>query len=215
MLLACDSAPEANAPEAAASDKRSQTQHTDLAPNSATMPQDAEQEPAEEEAPRDASPKSGQDEKARRLEEKTARDNEDSNTPKGKLPANRKSASGGVAGGVGTSLEGQVDELASFESELIRIEGQMRRAGVPMPSVAALAAAGTPTASSGPAPVTSDHPLDCKKACELGDAICSLADNICEMKKRHSEDERYVRACARGTMDCELGKAACEACSAA
>ena len=101
--------------------------------------------------------------------------------------------------------------LASLESELDRLEGQMRMAGVPLPPVVALGGAATgKTSTATPA----GKPLDCKRACELTEAICALADNICEMQTRHPGDERYANACQRATQDCKLGKTTCDSCSA-
>lgn len=111
-----------------------------------------------------------------------------------------------------TSKDLASDDLSTLESELTRIEGEMRMAGVALPSVDALSGERPSGGFFEASVVPSDRPLDCKKACELTETICALADNICEMKTRHPGEERYELACERGQADCKFGRKACGGC---
>ena len=147
-------------------------------------------------------PAPSEDEKREGLDDRDkAADGDATRAPKVMPPKSAEPGSGSIG-----------DELSTLEAELLRIEGDMRLAGVPLPSQEALAAGRAPTRFEAGIVAPNAQPLECKKACDLTDSICALADNICEMRDRHTGDDRYERACARASSDCAFGKAACDGC---
>ena len=107
-------------------------------------------------------------------------------------------------------FDAEGDDLSRLQSQLVSLEGELRRAGVPIPPEGALAG------NLGGEDVTTlgrDGSIECEKACELTEAICDLSESICGLRERHPQDERYINACDRAKGDCQLGKRSCDACS--
>jgi hypothetical protein len=214
VVLACDS----NSETTRAQDARQAGADENAAPSPAASPAGeanlAEEEPEEESAARQPRLEAEEEQKPssdfkRELDD--AKTGERKNEAAGPLGADRWDQDSD--GGSKRAKAKDKGAIASYESELRKLEEQMRMAGVALPPEAALAGATSKSAGGTVTATPSDRPLDCQKACELTEAICSLADSICDMKKRHPGDERYDNACARAELDCSLGKQTCESCS--
>ena len=123
----------------------------------------------------------------------------------------------GAATGHGIASEPQSEPRRAngdaVVAELLRLEDELRAAGVRIPrrTAAGKAQARTLSDDRGDRGTTVIE-IDCDRVCSVTESICRLKTKICDLASRNPGEDRFQTACERAREDCRLGRDACRTC---